>query len=240
MIPPTTALGEKPAPDVHAILRDAVTCGLRFARVRHAQPLHDEHLLLVAMEDRIPFADALWQHGFRRRTPPGRPPVTYGRGRGGTLGSVILRVTSALRYGSRAPWLATREPEERILGRALTKDGIPVLAPQDEMVDILLHCLLDLDAFPSRYRDRLKTILALLRRHPPSSGAVAERVQRDLAPALEWGDVLACIEQDHWGTLLARRSRVRRHLFVADPTRSMLRLAWRLSGADRLTGHGVV
>ena len=134
----------------------------------------------------------------------------------------VAAVTSLL-YG--VPRLGTGEAEERILGRAVSIDGVMRPSPADELIDLLLHCMLDLGRFPEEHRIRLSQIVAGLRNDPPSAGRAAERTQQELAPAITWDALLADVLHERWDELLSRRSRLRMHLLTRQPVAAILRLA---------------
>lgn len=134
-----------------------------------------------------------------------------------------LRVRSRLRYGKAHPWLETGAAETHVLRRAVDLGGVRLLAASDRLVHLLLHCLIDLGALPVSHRQELVELMEQLRSDPPAAGRAAERVQQELAPALEWSTLLADVVHGRWDDLLARRSGIRRHLWRRSPIASSVR-----------------
>ncbi len=153
-------------------------------------------------------------------------------------GSSPLRISAVteLRYGGGRAWLRTGESEERILHRAVPVDGIPTATPADELLDTLLHCVLDLGSFPAGHRERLVELMGHLRMDPVLAGRAAERVQQELAPALPWSDLLAELVHEQWEALLARRRALRLHLLSKAPARSCVR--WLANSSAHLVRRG--
>lgn len=141
----------------------------------------------------------------------------------------VLPVTRLL-YGGTGTWLATGECEGAVLRRAVRTDGVNVLAPADELIDLLLHCTLDLGELAEPDRRRLSELMAELRRDPPSAGRAAERTQRELAPAITWAELLDDVVHERWDAILARRGRLRLHLVARGPLGAVQRLASRAIG----------
>jgi hypothetical protein len=127
----------------------------------------------------------------------------------GEHGPLRVRLTEALSYGG---GMATTEPDRLLLGRRRRSDGVAVAANSDELIDLVLHCVLEARSFEPEHRARLQRLMAELRGHPPDAGRAAIRVQTELAPALPWSDLLAAIVQERWDDLLARRGRLARRL----------------------------
>jgi O-antigen/teichoic acid export membrane protein len=134
-------------------------------------------------------------------------------------GAQQLDVVTRLVYGR--PRVGTGEPEERIVARAVCVEGVMMPSPADELIDLFLHCVLDLGRFPARHRMRLAEIVAHLRMNPPSAGHAAERTQYELAPAITWDALLAGVLHERWDDLLARQRRIRIRLFARRPTASL-------------------
>lgn len=135
-----------------------------------------------------------------------------------------LSVLGELAYGGVAPCLVTGEAEHRVVARRQRRAGISVAAPSDELVDLVLHCLLDARAFTPQSRRRLVQLMSALRADPPSAGRAAERVQQELAPALTWSQLLSDIVGEGWDRLLARRRRLAWQLALRSPLGTLQRL----------------
>jgi len=216
--------------------------GLEYALVRESDS-GVTRLLLLLPEGGLQTLDAAARRqGLLRVEGNREPSVVYvsepkgGQGEGYERAAdfgpapIHLTATSELRYGRRCGWLRSREREARILGRARWIGRVRVVAPADELVDTLLHCIIDLGSFPPPHRDRVQALMAHLRQDPTSAGRAAERVQQELAPALTWSDVLADVVHGRWDALLRRRRNLLLRLLSEAPWRSSLRWISHLAG----------
>lgn len=134
-----------------------------------------------------------------------------------------LRACARLRYGGARAWLATGADENHLLRRTEEVDGVRLLAPSDRLVHLVLTCLLDVGAFPVPHRQELIELMERLRADPPRAGRAAERVQQELAPALDWSTLLADIVHGRWTDLLDRRRALRLRLWRREPIASTVR-----------------
>jgi O-antigen/teichoic acid export membrane protein len=126
-----------------------------------------------------------------------------------------IAVTTALGYGRLG--LGTGPHETPVLRRRRELSGVSLASSSDELMDLVLHCVLDLGSFPEAHRARIATLLAELRADPPAAGRAAERVQQELAPALSWADLLENVVEGRWDELVSRRARLARHLMRRSP-----------------------
>ena len=130
---------------------------------------------------------------------------------------VRISATGALRYGPHGRRLATGEPDHRVIGRRRMRAGVAVASPWDELVDLLLHCLLDVHGFTAEHRARVAELMGELRSDPPAAGRAAERVERELSPALPWSELLADVIHERWDRLLGRAGALERQLLRRSP-----------------------
>lgn len=214
-----------------SLLRELAAEGLMYAVIRQRETRLD---LLVAVEDLSGFEVVGRRLGLRVSADAG--VAVEARLEGDP--DLLVVATSQLAYGSGLGRVDTPEREERVLRRAAVTDGVRVAAPQDELFHTLLHCILDLGAFPEEDRRRLRELVARLRGDPVAAGRASERIQQELAPALTWSGLLADLLHERWGALVDRRRRLRLHLALGSALRSPARLlgrAWTsLSGNGRV------
>jgi O-antigen/teichoic acid export membrane protein len=130
---------------------------------------------------------------------------------------VRISATGALRYGPHGRRLATGEPDHRVISRRRMRAGVAVASPWDELVDLLLHCLLDVHGFTAEHRARVAELMGELRSDPPAAGRAAERVERELSPALPWSELLADVIHERWDRLLGRAGALERQLLRRSP-----------------------
>lgn len=207
----------------YAVLRDWGTT--REGAPAHPDGRSESSLELLVHRDALVEIDELaGRHGLVGSSVEGKHTYRH------SVNGWTVRARWELRYGAKVSWLSTDEREERVLRRAEVVHGVRVAAITDQLVDTVLHCLLDLAALPSAYRRSLSEMLATLRADPPAAGRAAERVQQELAPALTWSDLLADILHERWNELLSRRARLRLHLWRRAPLLSTRRYLAGLKG----------
>jgi thymidylate kinase len=92
-----------------------------------------------------------------------------------------------------------------LLGRRVRRGNVYVLSPEDELLALLLHCLLDKGEFEGPYRRRLVSLLEQVRSDPSSARNAAALAQRVVSPALSWVFLVRAIEAEDWELLLSHR-----------------------------------
>ncbi|MGE0160268.1 MAG: flippase [Gemmatimonadales bacterium] len=139
---------------------------------------------------------------------------TNGRG---SAPAIRVDVTTALLYGRPRKCLGSGPHEKLVLRRRQHRSGAALASACDELMDLVLHCVLDLKSFPEAHRERVAELIAAMREDPPLAGRAAERFQQELAPALPWASLLAWVRADRWDEIVARRGRIARHLARRSP-----------------------
>lgn len=133
-----------------------------------------------------------------------------------------LDVVTSLGYGGRSGPLVSRalagclDRRRRASGRSL-----PELA--DALLGLILHCLLDKEAFREEHRHELERLRALVQADDTVNEAAAERFEAAFGRALTWSQATATIERGNWEWFLARRRRIAWELFRREPTGSAFR-----------------
>ena len=221
------------------LLREATAASVSYAVLRGRDALFGPEpsagrtptaTVLVDEGDRAELERLAERHGLTNHPhPSGDLTILGGAPHDEDEPRQILHVTTRLRYGGRHRWLTTGFDESRLLRRAELVGDVRVVSLADELVDALLHGLLDLGAFPPDERHRIRDLMRRLRNAPVLAGRAAERVQQELAPALGWGWLLAAIVTEQWDAILDRRPAVRRHLARRAPLSSAGRWASSLS-----------
>ncbi|MDZ7267827.1 MAG: hypothetical protein ONB48_15600 [candidate division KSB1 bacterium] len=139
-----------------------------------------------------------------------------------------LDVVTELRYGKPIRHLALDLAPDCLHHRQ-AQPPLYVLAPEDEFLTLLLHCLLDKAGFREVRRQRLHTLFARIIADATSRQRLARHVQNHLAPGLSWPQLERAASSDDWEALLARRRLLMRHLWCKQP----LAATWR-SFSNRL------
>ena len=172
--------------------------------------------LLVAPGDAAKFALAADSLGFVPLPmwgyEPHRSYIAYEAARGW----LVLDAVTDLRFGRRVQPVRIDLVEDCLARRRATPDGQRP-APEHELVLLLLHCLLDKEAFPARHRARLAAVQVEVVHDPAEAERTADTFARHLAPALDWQAASRAISAGDWAWLLARRGAVRRELVRRAP-----------------------
>ena len=100
----------------------------------------------------------------------------------------------------------------RAVAATLEEDGVAVAAASEELIDRVLHCVVELEEFPQPQRERIRQLVSGLRASPVEAGKAAIRIEQELAPAVPWSDLLAAAVEDRWDGLLSRRRDLTRTL----------------------------
>jgi hypothetical protein len=143
---------------------------------------------------------------------PHRSYIAYEAARGW----LKLDAVTDLRFGRRVQPLRIDLVDDCLARRRATPDGQRP-APEHELVLLLLHCLLDKEAFPARHRARLAAVQVDVVNDPAEEQRTADTFARHLAPALDWQAASRAISAGDWAWLLARRGAVRRQLVRQAP-----------------------
>jgi thymidylate kinase len=145
---------------------------------------------------------------------------------------IKLDVVTALAFGGRGPCLVTTLGDACLMQRR--HDGICfVPCPEDELLALVLHCVLDKGVFSGRRRTRVQHLAAAV--------IDTARVDRHLStcwPGMTWPRLAAHIARGNWAALVNERRLLTRHLLRAAPIAAFARTArdWTLRRCTRLVG----
>jgi|GEM_PF-31262 len=181
--------------------------------------------LLVHPDDASALEREFLERNFLLFPPAGSGYRSHLLGRGVREGEWdLINVRTELVYGRPVPCLRGSQPTRRLLKRRVRRKGRFVLSPEDELVDLLLHALLDEGRIDAAEGLRLQRLIGELRRCPPLAGRAAERVQFELAPALTWEDLLHRIQEGEWHALRRTRRALALRLARSEPLRTLGRV----------------
>ena len=122
-----------------------------------------------------------------------------------------LDVVTAIAFGRPAHALATDMAPDALRRRRRAGPAY-ALAPEDALVTLLLHCLLDQGAFPEHHRARLTRLRAGI----VDAALVADLLDRYAGPSLTWPRVARWVDAGGWDAMLAERRAVAEHLAGRD------------------------
>jgi thymidylate kinase len=126
-------------------------------------------------------------------------------------------VHTSVSYGRPVPHLGTDLKDACLAGR-VRRGGVAIPCPEDALVTLLLHCILDKQQFQARRVARVKEVRWHIADH--------RRVQAHLSqywPWMTWPQLAAAIDHGRWDVLLADRPRLVAHLRQRDRFGSLVR-----------------
>lgn len=164
--------------------------------------------VLVDREDFGRFADAAAREGFVTMPSSGHAPHAFFIKYDAAIRAWIkLDVVTDLLYGRPIRALSYGKPDGP-LDRRVTWRGLPVLAPRDEMLHVLLHGLLDKPAFDGKYQARLEEVHRSIKLHAHDVNLLARDFVQAFGPALAWEDVAKACESRDWRDVVRRRASI--------------------------------
>jgi thymidylate kinase len=123
-----------------------------------------------------------------------------------------LDVMTELAYGRPVPALRT-DVAAHCLAKRVRHGPLFAPAPGDELIALLLHCILDKRAFEPKYRVRLAELL----RQIDNDRAMVDLVGHCFPAGSAWPQIKELIARGEWQTLLELRPAVAAHLARRDP-----------------------
>ena len=131
---------------------------------------------------------------------------------------IKLDIVTELAYGRPIPSLRT-ELAAQCLNNRVRRGPVFVLAAEDELLTLLLHCLLDKGAVEPAYQARL----AQLAREISGNLYIADQVARCFPPTTTWYHIKQAIQRGEWEQLLQLRGTVAHQLARRAPLRTRVR-----------------
>ncbi len=191
-------------------------CVLRGGDELEAGGNSEEIDLLVAPEQLPRLAKILAAQDFVALPSWGYAPhhffVAYDRAHNAWL---KFDVVTELRYGK--PIRALRvDLAGRCLRNRRLRSGMYVPSPADELITLLLHCLLDKASFREARAARLVALRNQIAEDQIAGQRLANYVKLYLAPAITWEMLAPAIDQQNWQTLVSRRAAVVRQFWGRD------------------------
>jgi thymidylate kinase len=90
------------------------------------------------------------------------------------------------------------------LDRRRRREPVFVLSPEDELLTLLLHCVLDKGLFAPHRRERIQA----LRHEVTDERYLSEQLRRHWSHQMTWQRLAALIDGEYWSDLLSERSAV--------------------------------
>ncbi|MBX3011403.1 MAG: hypothetical protein KF832_07835 [Caldilineaceae bacterium] len=120
---------------------------------------------------------------------------------------VKLDLVTALTYGHPYPTLTTALAAGCLARRQRHGHGF-IPSVEDELITLLLHCVLDKKRFAPHRQQRIQE----LRQAQPTETIMTALLQQHWQPTTQWSQLAALIDTGAWDQLLAMRATVTRHL----------------------------
>lgn len=164
--------------------------------------------LLVRSGDVAPTRELLSQIGFAYLPSWGRAPhqffVAYDEQSDRWL---KLDVVTSVTYGKPIPSIET-DLGALCLAHRQRRGPTYTPNPEDELVTLLLHCLLDKADFPANRRQRLEELRGLV----ADERYLAELLHKYVSPTMTWARLAELLGRGAWSELLSERPAVLRQL----------------------------
>jgi thymidylate kinase len=188
-------------------------CVLRGHEELHNGVIDGDVDLLVAAEQHDQLRRTLGQLGFVGLSRWGQAPHHFFIGYDDASDRWLkLDVMTELAYGRPVPALRT-DLAAHCLAKRVRRGSLFTLAPGDELVTLMLHCVLDKRAFEAKYQQRL----AELARQIDDDRAMTELIGRCFPAGSAWPQIKDLIARGEWRILLGLRPVVTAHLTRRDP-----------------------
>ncbi len=212
---------------VAALFERLRSCGVSCVLLRGYQELfvptgYLEIDLLVSPGDLVKLADAVAPLGFVELPAWGHAPhkffVAFDAQRADW---VKLDVVTDLRYGAPMRRFRVDLLQECLQNRVV--EGVPQLGPAEELLTLLLHCLLDKGRFKAAHQERLAELWPALQSDSEAFTRAENYARRFLAPALTWEQISAALARGEAEALLQSRTRLERQFLRRQPFASLWR-----------------
>lgn len=200
--------------------------GVRYCVLRTHEPsqaaagIPEVDLLVDRRQLRL-LARILEENGYRPLLSWGNAPHSFFIGfdpsRGGWL---KFDVVTDIRYGEPIRALSSGLAKNCLRHRR-RQASVYVLAPENELIKLLLHCLLHVRDFEARDRSRMNALWRELERAPRLRARTVRMFERLVAPAISWTMFEQAMDTQDWSALMNRRRAVVHHLFWRDPLRAV-------------------
>jgi thymidylate kinase len=169
--------------------------------------------LLIAPKQFAQARDILQRLGFVALVRWGQAPHSFFIGYDERSdGWIKLDVVDALTYGRPVPALRTTLAEQ-CLDNRVRRGPLFVLVAEDELLTLLLHCLLDKGMIEPAYQSRLAT----LAREISGTPYITAQIARYFPPNLTWDRLRQMLTGGEWGALVKLRGAVAAQLARRDP-----------------------
>lgn len=132
-------------------------------------------------------------------------------------GWLKLDVVTEVAYGRPIHGLLTRLADSCLENRQ-NVSGVFTPSPEDELVSLMLHCVLDKGGFRESHRQRIITLRNQVVAHDHLTNLLMEY----WSPGMTWMKIFELIDEERWSLLLADRGKIANYLMNRDKGRYLI------------------
>jgi thymidylate kinase len=198
------------------VLHELERAGISYCVLRgggHLPRPADEIDLLIPAQQMPTLCGVLYLNGFIRLRTWGHTPhhffVAYDEGEDRWL---KLDVVTRVAFGRPTHEYSTELGDGCLKNRRRT-EGVLIPAPEDELVTLLLHCVVDKGSFPLHWQQRI----AVLCEEVVDEAYVSDLLCQYYSPSLAFGELHSAVRKNQWEQLLECRGAVMRRLAGRHP-----------------------
>ncbi len=184
---------------------------------------HKEIDLLVYPDDLRLFAATVRGLGFVAIPAWGHAPHSFFVAFDETSGSWLkLDVVTDLVYGRPIRFLRL-DCARQCLKERVAINGIPTLTPENELLTLLLHHILDKGAIPEERRACLHSLRHAVAGDTRLLAKTQRYLELHMPSTIDWKCISQAIDDEDWGRLLSQQRNIARTLFWSDPLGNLWR-----------------
>lgn len=141
-----------------------------------------------------------------------------------TGGWLKLDVVDNLCYGKPIRYLSLDDVRFCLENRA-NNGELDVISPDNELLTLLLHCVLDKGEFQEKHKQRLAGLKDLVNDNPELKENLVNNLNRYLPESFKWNVLEGVIERADWQWIIDRQDAIKNHLISKPPTASLFKKA---------------
>jgi len=179
--------------------------------------VHKEIDLLVCSDDLRLFAATVSELGFVRFPAWGHAPhhffVAFDEPSGRWH---KLDVVTDLVYGRPIRYLRL-DLARQCMKESVAIDAVRMLAPENELLTLLVHQILDKGAIPEERRACLRSLKHIVASDARLLAKTRRYLELHMPSIIDWKFITQAIDDEDWGRLLSQQRSITRALFWSDP-----------------------
>jgi thymidylate kinase len=133
-----------------------------------------------------------------------------------------IDVVDSLKYGAPVRNLSL-DAVTSCLGNRIKNGEVDLISPDDELLTLLLHCLLDKRDIQLKHKHRLVTLKGLITDQTKLEINLSKNIRCYFPESFTWEIICDAIDRKDWLFLLSQSDMIEKHLFRKEPVMSSLR-----------------